>query len=71
MPVLDAKALDDDSKGMAFLLKVLRQNYVTDVSPKPPEDPTSSSQTTSEKPGRVHFHFRFVRRAKHLRPDML
>jgi hypothetical protein len=34
MPVLDAKALDVDSKGMAFLKSVLRPHYSSEVTPK-------------------------------------
>jgi hypothetical protein len=34
MPVLDAKALENDSKGMAFLKSVLRPQYSSEVTPK-------------------------------------
>jgi hypothetical protein len=34
MPVLDAKALDIDSKGMAFLKSVLRAPCSSEVTPK-------------------------------------
>jgi hypothetical protein len=34
MPVLDAKALEIDSKGMAFLKNVLRPCYSSEVTPK-------------------------------------
>ena len=45
MPVLDAKALDIDSKGMAFLKSVLR--------------PAHSSEVTSKRMpriGKIRFH---------------
>ena len=34
MPVLDAKALEIDSKGMAFLKSVLRPRHPSEVTPK-------------------------------------
>ena len=58
MPVLDAKALDLDPKGAAFLLSVLRQNCLPKSSPK-----------EAPRIGRVHFHYRLVRRSKELLID--
>jgi hypothetical protein len=46
MPVLDAKALETDPKGMAFLKSVLRQSP-TGSKPPPKE---------SSRMGRIRFH---------------
>jgi len=59
MPVLDAKALENDPKGTAFLLSVLRQYPLPKAFPK---------ETT--RIGRVHFHFRLIRRPKELLTDI-
>ena len=61
MPVLDAKALDLDPEGAAFLKSVLRQYPL----PKPAraESPKTKS---SPRIGRVHFHYRVIRRRKEL-----
>ena len=60
MPVLDAKALDLDPEGAAFLKSVLRQYPLSKA--KPPETPRA-------RIGRVHFHYRVVRRPKELLKD--
>ncbi len=57
MPVLDARALDIDPKGMAFLRSVLR--------PVPLKIPPAKTPTMA----RVHFHFRMIRRVKELATD--
>ncbi len=57
MPVLDAKALETDPKGMAFLLSVLRQKST-------PEAPAKRRS----RAGRLHF--RIVRRLRVLRPGI-
>ncbi|KLK94966.1 hypothetical protein AA309_00480 [Microvirga vignae] len=65
MPVLDAKALETDPKGMAFLLSVLRQSpSASSLQPKevaPPRNP----------PQNVRMHFRFTRRMKQLLPTLV
>lgn len=53
MPVLDAKALDLDPEGAAFLKSVLRQYPL-------PKAPRTEAPRT--KIGRVHFHYRVIRR---------
>ncbi|WP_230529981.1 hypothetical protein [Microvirga roseola] len=58
MPVLDAKALDLDPKGAAFLRGVLR-DY---PAPK-------AKAREVLKIGRVHFHLRMIRRSKELLTD--
>jgi hypothetical protein len=64
MPVLDAKALEIDSKGAAFLLSVLR-----------PASPGSTNQPKEVTPLRippqnVRMYFRFTRRLKLLLPNL-
>jgi len=56
MPVLDAKALEIDPKGAAFLKSVLRPSSILRVTPK--ETP---------KTYRVRFHM--MQRSKELLPD--
>lgn len=60
MPVLDAKALETDPKGMAFLLSVLRPNPSA-ASPQPKEVVPPKSL-----PQHVRMHFRLTRRSKSL-----
>jgi len=60
MPVLDAKALDIDPKGMAFLKSVLRQKY----TPRSPLKLVPKGRV-----GRVNFHFRLIRRSRELLSD--
>ena len=57
MPVLDAKALDLDPEGAAFLKSVLRQYPL-------PKGPRAEAPRT--RIGRVHFHYRVIRRRKEL-----
>lgn len=62
MPVLDAKALEIDSKGAAFLLSVLRPASLTPpVQPKEVTPPKGLSQN-------VRVHLRFARRLKQFLP---
>lgn len=58
MPVLDAKALEVDPKGMAFLLSVLR--------PTPAASQTQPKEVAPPKslPQHVRKHFRTMRRSK-------
>lgn len=59
MPMLDAKALEIDPKGMAFLLSVLRQNPVVTIQPK-------GLAPRRRLPQNVRMHFRLTRRSKEL-----
>jgi hypothetical protein len=65
MPVLDAKALEIDPKGMAFLLSVLR--------PSPSASSPQPKEVTPPKslPHNVRVHFRFSRRMKLLLPTFV
>ena len=59
MPVLDAKALDDDPEGAAFLKSVLRQYPLSKA------DLAQARKTVPRtRIGRVHFHYRVTRRPK-------
>jgi hypothetical protein len=63
MPVLDAKALEIDPKGMAFLLRVLRpMPAATRIQPK-------EVTPSKEVPQNVRMHFRVVRRSKQFLPN--
>ncbi len=62
MPVLDAKALDNDPKGMAFLVSVLRQRPVTQTASEEMTPPRKISRI-------VHMRFRLTRRSKELLPS--
>lgn len=65
MPVLDAKALEVDSKGLAFLLSVLRPSPAASKSqPKEVSRPKSLPQN-------VRMHFRLARRAKQALPTLV
>jgi len=58
MPMLDAKALEIDPEGMAFLTSVLRQR---------PAAPTIQLKATARPKTiqpRVRVHFRFMKRLK-------
>ena len=60
MPVLDAKALEIDSKGMAFLMSVLHPRADASVA-QPNEVPPPKSL-----PYNVRMYFRSTRRTKPL-----
>jgi len=65
MPVLDAKALEIDAKGMAFLTSVLRQSSAAaTITPKEVAQPKILPQN-------VRVHFRFMRRAKQSLPTLV
>jgi len=65
MPVLDAKALEIDSKGAAFLLSVLRSApRAPAIKPKEITPPTRLTQN-------VRMHFRVPRRLKQFLPDLV
>jgi hypothetical protein len=53
MPVLDAKALDLDPEGAAFLKSVLRQYPLAEPA---------RAEAPKTRIGRVHFHYRVIRR---------
>ena len=55
MPVLDAKALELDPEGAAFLKSVLRRYPLPKAAP---------AQAPRTRIGRVHFHYRVIRRRK-------
>ena len=65
MPMLDAKALDVDSKGMAFLLSVLRQ------TPAPVARQPNEVAPPKSLPHNVRMHFRTTRRFKQLLPTLV
>jgi hypothetical protein len=65
MPVLDAKALEIDSKGMAFLLSVLRPHPAAS-KPQPNEVAPPPSL-----PHNVRLHFRAIRRVKQVLPTLV
>lgn len=65
MPVLDAKALDIDPKGMAFLLSVLRPTPLGAVT-----DPKEAAPTRRLPPS-VRMHFRLSARMKQFMPDLV
>lgn len=65
MPVLDAKALETDPKGMAFLLSVLRP------SPSAPSRQPKEVTPPKSLPHNVRMHFRFSRRLKLLLPTLV
>jgi hypothetical protein len=65
MPVLDAKALEVDPKGMAFLLGVLRPASRTcALQPKEVTPPKSLPQN-------VRIRFRFTQRLKPFLPNLV
>jgi hypothetical protein len=64
MPVLDAKALDVDPKGTAFLLSVLRPSPVAS-QPQPKE-----VAPPKNLPLNVRMHFRLSRRLKQVFPTL-
>ncbi len=65
MPVLDAKALEIDPKGTAFLLSVLRQSSAAAKSqPKEVSPPI-------RMPQKVRMHFRMTRRIKQVLPTLV
>lgn len=65
MPVLDAKALETDPKGAAFLLSVLRPDPVAlKLQPNEVAPPRCLPQ-------KVRMHFRATRRVKSLFPHMV
>lgn len=63
MPVLDAKALETDPKGVAFLSSVLHPHAAASRS-QPREVSPSKSPSLN-----VRMHFRVTRRLKHLAPS--
>jgi hypothetical protein len=65
MPVLDAKALEIDPKGMAFLTSVLRQGSAP-VALQPNEVAPPKSL-----PYHVRMHFRVSRRMKPLMHNLV
>lgn len=65
MPVLDAKALEMDPKGLAFLLSVLRPNP---AAPKPQSNEVVPPKSV---PRNVRLHFRVSRRIKQGLPTLV
>ena len=61
MPVLDSTALDLDPEGAAFLKSVLRQYPLLAAKP---------AEAARTRIGRVHFHYRLIRRPKDLLVDV-
>ncbi|MBF9235213.1 hypothetical protein [Microvirga alba] len=59
MPVLDAKALETDPEGAAFLLSVLRQNKQANPLPR-----------DTERDVQVQFRW-FRRRTRHLKVSLI
>jgi hypothetical protein len=65
MPMLDAKALEIDPEGMAFLTSVLRQSSAAaSIAPKEVARPKTL-------PRNVRVHFRFMRRSKQSLPTLV
>ena len=65
MPVLDAKALEVDPKGMDFLSDVLRQ------SPAAPKSQPNEVAPPESLPQKVRMYFRLARRVKQVLPPLV